>query len=62
MLKTKKYAKINATITSKYKDWFNADCHDKRNAFNKARKRYKDNKGEENFNLLKLKGKEQKLL
>ena len=58
MLKTKKYAKINATKTSKYKAWFNADCHDKRNAFNRARKRYKDNKNEENLQLLKLMGKE----
>ena len=38
MLKTKKYAKINATKTSKYKDWFNADSHDKRIAFNRARR------------------------
>ena len=58
MLKTKKYAKINATKTSNYKDWFNADCHDKRKTFNTARKRYKENKSEENLKLLKLMGKE----
>ena len=62
VLKTKKYAKINATKTSKYEDWFNADSHDKRNAFNKARKRYKDNKSEENVTLLKLMGKEYKTI
>ena len=52
MLKTKKYAKINATNTSKYKDWFNADYHDKRNAFNRARRRYKDNNSKDNLKLL----------
>ena len=62
VLKTKKYAKINATKTSKYEDWFNAHSHDKRNAFNKARKRYKDNKSEENVTLLKLMGKEYKTI
>ena len=62
MLKTKKSAKINATKTSKYKDWFNADCLDKRNAFNRARKRYKYNKREENLKLLKLMGKEYKTI
>ena len=58
MLKSKKYAKINATKTNKYKDWFNADCHDKRNAFSRARRRYKGNNSEENLELLKLMGKE----
>ena len=42
MLKIKQYSKINTTKTSKYKEWFNGDCHDKRNAFNRARRRYKD--------------------
>ena len=62
ILKTKKSAKINATKTSKYKDWFNAVCHDKRNAFNRARRQYKDNKRKENLKLLKLMGKEYKTI
>ena len=62
MLKTKKYAQINATKTSKYKDWFNANWHDKRKAFNRARRRYKDNNSEENLKLLKLMGKEYKTI
>ena len=49
---------MNATKTSKYKYWFNAVCHDKRNAFNRARRRYKYNKSEENLKLLKVMGKE----
>ena len=57
MLKTKTYAKTNATKSSKYKDWFNANCHDKRNAFNRARRRYKDSKSEDNLKLLILMGK-----
>ena len=63
MLKTKKYAKINATKATKYKDWFNAECLDKSNAFNRARRRYKDNKSEENYlKLFKLMGKEYKTI
>ena len=62
MLKTKTYAKINAIKISKYKDLFNEDCHDKRNAFNRERRRYKDNNSEENLKLLKLMGKEYKTI
>ena len=62
MLKTKMSAKINATEPSKYKDWFNADCHDRRNAFNRARRRYKDNKSEENVKFLRLMGKKYKTI
>ena len=60
MLNVKQYSKINTTKTSKYKEWFNGDCHDKRNAFNRARRLYKDHKSEENLKLLKLTGKEYK--
>ena len=62
MLRTKTYAKINPTKTNKYKDWFNADCHDKRKAFNRAISRYMDNNNEDNLKLLKLMGKEYKTI
>ena len=61
MLKTEKYAK-KSTKTSKNKDWFNACCHDKRIAFNRAGRRYQDNRSEENLTLLKLMGKEYKTI
>ena len=57
MLKTKSYGKIYSTKSCKYKEWDDTECSDKRNAFNMARRRYRDNKSEENFKLMKLTGK-----
>ena len=58
MLKSKSYSKINSTKSCKYKEWYDTECSDKRNAFNLARRRYRDNKSEENLKLIKLTGKE----
>ena len=56
MLKTKSYGKIYSTKSCKYKEWY--ECSDKRNSFNMARRRYRDNKSEENLKLMKLTGKD----
>ena len=62
MLKTKSYGKIYSTKSCKYKDWYDTECSDKRNAFNMARRRYRDNKSDENFKLMKLTGKDYKTI
>ena len=62
MLKTKAYGKIYSTKSCKYKDWYDTECSDKRNAFNMARRRYRDNKSEENVKLMKLTGKDYKTI
>ena len=63
MLKMKQYSKQNTTKTvNNYNDWFDADCSDKRNAFNRARRRYKENKSDENLEQMKLAGKEYKTI
>ena len=62
MLKTKSYGKIYSTKSCKYKDWYDTECSDKRNAFNMARRRYRDNKSEETFKLMKLTGKDYKTI
>ena len=62
MLKNKSYGKIYSTKSCKYKDWYDTECSDKRNAFNMARRRYRDNKSEENFKLMKLTGKDYKTI
>ena len=62
MVKTKSYGKINSTKSRKYKEWYDTECNDKRNAFNMAGRRYRDNKSEENLKLLKLTGKEYKTI
>ena len=59
MLKTKSYGKIYSTKSCKYKEWYDTECIDKRNAFNMARRRYRDNKSDEN---LKLTGKDYKTI
>ena len=62
MLESKSYGKINSTKSCKYKEWYDTECSDKRNAFNMEIRRYRDNKSEENLKLLKLTGKEYKPL
>ena len=62
MVKTKSYGKINSTKSRKYKEWYDTECNDKRNAFNMARRRYRDNQSEENLKLMKLTGKEYKTI
>ena len=62
MVKPKSYGKINSTKSRKYKEWYDTECNDKRNAFNMARRRYRDNKSEENLKLIKLTGKEYKTI
>ena len=43
-------------------NWFDMECKDKRNAFNRARRRYRYNKSEENLNQMRLAGKEYKVI
>ena len=43
-------------------NWFDVECKDKRNAFNRARRRYRDNKSEENLNQMRLAGKYYKVI
>ena len=62
MVKTKSYGKINSTKSRKSKEWYDTEYNDKRNAFNIARRRYRDNKSEENLKLMKLTGKEYKTI
>ena len=62
MLKTKSYGKIYSTKSCKYKEWYGTECSDKRNAFNMARRRYRDNKSEEILKLMKLTGKDYKTI
>ena len=40
MLKTKSNGNIYSTKSCKYKEWYDTECSDKRNAFNAARNRY----------------------
>ena len=62
MLKTKSYGKIYSTKSCKYNEWYDTECSDKRNAFNMARRRYRDNKSEENLKLMKLTDKDYKTI
>ena len=57
MLKTKSYGKINSPKACKYKEWYDTECSVSINAFNMARRRYRDNKSEENLKFIKLTGK-----
>ena len=50
------------TIMPKSNSWFDMECKDKRNAFNRARRRYRDNKSEENLNQMRLAGKDNKVI
>ena len=54
----KQYGKKKKKKTRKCKDWFDAECSDERNAFNRARRSYKDNKRDETLEQMKLAGKE----
>ena len=49
MIKLKHYIKKHTNSTPKSNNWFDTECKDKRNAFNRARRRYRDNKGEDNL-------------
>ena len=62
MVKTKSYGNINSTKSRKYNEWYDTECSDKRNAFNMARRRYRDNKSEENVKLMTFTGKEYKTI
>ena len=57
MIKVKHYNKKHTNITPRSNNWFDMECKDKRNAFNRARRRYRDNKSEENLNQMRLAGK-----
>ena len=62
MIKVKHYNKKHTNIMPKYNNWFDMECKDKRNAFNRARRRYRDNKSEENLNQMRLAGKDYKVI
>ena len=49
MIKLKHYNKKHKNSTPKSNNWFDTECKDKRNAFNRARRRYRDNKSEDNL-------------
>ncbi len=62
MIKVKHYNKKHTNIMPRSNNWFDMECKDKRNAFNRARRRYRDNKSEENLNQMRLAGKDYKVI
>ena len=58
MIKLKHYNKKHTNSTPKSNNWFDTECKDKRNAFNRARRRYRDNQSEDNLNKMRLAGKD----
>ena len=63
LLKIQQCGKQNTTKTHIYiRIGFVADCNDKRNAFSRTRRRYKDNKSDENLEQMKQVGKEYKTI
>ena len=42
--------------------WFDMECNDKRNAFKRARRRYRDTKSEDNLSQMRLAGKHYKVI
>ena len=62
MIKVKHYNKKHTNITPKSNNWFDIECKDKRNDFNRARRRYRDNISEENLNQMRLAGKYYKVI
>ena len=62
MIKLKHYNKKHRNSTPKSNNWFDMECKDKRNAFNRARRRYRDNKSEDNLNQMRLAGKDYKVI
>ena len=62
MIKLKHYNKKHRNSTPKSNNWFDTECKDKRNAFNRARRRYRDNKSEDNLNQMRLAGKDYKVI
>ena len=62
MIKLKHYNKKHTNSTPKSNNWFDTKCKDKRNAFNRARRRYRDNKSEDNLNQMRLAGKYYKVI
>ena len=62
MIKLKHYNKKHTNSMQKSNNWFDTECKDKRNAFNRARRRYRDNKTEDNLNKMRLAGKDYKVM
>ena len=62
MIKLKHYNKKHRNSTPTSNNWFDTECKDKRNAFNRARRRYRDNKSEDNLNQMRLAGKDYKVI
>ena len=62
MIKRKHYNTKHRNSTPKSNNWFDTECKDKRNAFNRARRRCRDNKSEENLNQVRVAGQDYKVI
>ena len=62
MIKVKHYNKTHTNIMPRSNNWFDMECKDKSNAFNRARRRNRDNKSEENLNQMRLAGKDYRVI